>query len=193
MSSLQAEGRLSFLMWDIITRALADMGLPGAIIAALLLTVGALCGVIRVMYVQANKVYGYRLAERDSYKDAMNNTAQVIAAMQEATKDRNDLTADLGELIKQQSGAFELLKVTILSEYDGIKTNNAHITQAVTSQAESLRQLTSLVTDHRNVGPIQIVDVKQAITAGTQAVITAINNALGQSTIISRKPRTPPR
>lgn len=176
-------------MQDIVINALAGMGVPGAIIAVLLGAISVLGGVIRVMYLQANKVYGYRLAERDTLKDALANASQVVAEMLKATQDRNDLTQELGELIAKQSAAFELLKVTILAEYSIIRDNHTAITQAVTMQAQSLRELTSMVTDHRNLGGIQITDVKQAITASTQAIITALNLALGSRTIISRRPK----
>jgi hypothetical protein len=186
------------MMPEWIIKILEGMGVPGAIIFVLMCVIGVLCGVIRVMYVQANKVYGYRLAERDSYKDALSNVSAVLADMLKATTDRNDLTQELGELIAKQSAAFELLKVTILAQYDNIKESNHAITQAVASQAHSLRELTSMVTDHRNVGPIQITDLKQAITASTQTIIVALRDALGQTTVIRRggqvprRPKSPP-
>jgi hypothetical protein len=165
---------------------LKGMGLAGAIIFVLMGVIVVLGGVIRVMYLHANKVYGYRLAERDTLKDALANASHVLEAVLEATKDRNELTKELAKLIAEQSAAFELLKVTVMSEYASIREYNSVMTQAVATQAESLRQLTSLVTDHKNVGGVQVTDLKQSIIAAQQSIITALNMALGQSTIIRR-------
>lgn len=181
------------MMPDFVIRILESMGVAGAIIFVLMSVIGVLAGVIRVMYNHSNKVYGYRLAERDTLKDALANASNVLANVLKATEDRNDLTQELGDLIAKQSAAFELLKVTVLAEYTSIRENHTAITQAVTSQAQSLRELTSMVTDHRNLGNIQVTEIKQAITASTQAIVTAINLALGANTIISRRPKVPTR
>lgn len=178
---------------DWISKILESMGTPGAIIFVLMSVIVVLGGVIRVMYLQANKVYGYRLAERDTLKDALASASNVLQDVLKATEDRNELTQELGDLIAKQSAAFELLKVTILSEYASIRENHTAITQAVTVMADSLRTLTSMVTDHRNLGGVQVTDIKQAITASTQSIVTAMNVALGQSTLIRRGQIAPPR
>jgi hypothetical protein len=186
-----------------ITTLLKDMGVAGGIIFVLMTVVTIMSEVIRRLIQHASKVYGYRLTERDTLNKALTDTAKVLADMLEATKDRNDLTEDQADLIAKQSQAFEILKLTILGQYDNIKNNNTAVAQSVTAMAEAIRALTSLVNDNRHVVTNQVTEVKQAISGATaeikeairvanQAQIVEIRNVLGADvTLVRRRQKSP--
>lgn len=186
-----------------ITALLKEMGIAGGIIFVLMTVVTIMAEVIRRLIQHANKVYSYRLAERDILNTALTNTAKVLADMLEALKDRNDLTEDQADLIAKQSQAFEVLKVTILGQYDNIKSNNTAVAQSVIAMAEAIRALTSLVNDNRNTVANQVTDMKHAISGGTaeikeairvanQAQIVEIRNVLGaEVTLVRRRLKSP--
>lgn len=191
------------MMPEWISAILKELGLAGAIIFVLMGVVTGMAEIIRRLIAHANKVYGYRLAERDTLNKALTDTAKVLGDMLEATKDRNDLTQDQAELIQKQSQAFEVLKVTILGQYENIKDNNHVVAMAVTAMADAIRVLTSMVSDNRNVAANQLTELKQAISGSAaeireyirvanQAQITEIRTALGVDvTVIRRRPKTP--
>jgi hypothetical protein len=177
---------------------LKDLGLAGAVIFVLMGVITIMSEVIRRLIAHANKVYGYRLTERDTLNKALTDSAKVLEDMLDATKDRNDITEEQTELIAKQSAAFELLKATILGQYDNIRSNNAVVAQSVTAMAEAIRVLTSMVTDNRNLVANQVTEVKQAIGNSTseireyirvanQAQITEIRNVLGAEVTIVRR------
>lgn len=192
------------MMPDWIVKILEKMEVPGAIIFVLLLTVGALIAYIRSMQAKADKVYGYRLQERDTLNKTLSDTAKVLEDMLKGTEDRNDLTEEQARLIEKQSQAFELLKVTILAQYENIRDHNSAAYQAVTAMAEAIRTLTSIVTENRTIahGHVQNVqgtlsDVKnemvKAIREASDAQIKEMRTLLGNVTRIEhRRKRTTP-
>jgi hypothetical protein len=187
-----------------IIKILESMGVPGAIIFVLMLSIGGLVAVIKSMQKKADKIYGYRLTERDTLKDALNSTSKVLSDMLRATEDRNDLTHEQAELIAKQSAAFELLKVTILAQYENIKDNNMVVAQAVASMAEAIRSVTTIVQDNRHIAAAHVNDVKalviaatneikDAVRASSQAQISDVRNLLGADlTIVQRRRKSPP-
>jgi len=184
-----------------ITHLLKEMGVPGGIIFVLMSVVGIESEIIRRLIAHASKVYGYRLTERDTLNKALTDTAKVLADMLEATKDRNDLTEDQAELIAKQSAAFELLKVTILAQYENIKDNNHVVAQSVSAMAEAIRSLSAMVVDNRNTTAHQVTELKAAVANATaeireavrvanQAQIVEIRTILGaEITVVRRVPR----
>jgi len=186
-----------------IVGLLKEMGIEGGIIFVLMGVVTIMAEVIRRLLQHASKVYSYRLTERDTLNKALTDTARVLADMLEATRDRNDLTEDQADLIAKQSQAFEVLKVTILGQYDNIRSNNTAVAQSVTAMAEAIRALTSLVNDNRGIAINQVTDVKQAVSAAVseikesirianQAQITEIRTILGvEVTLVRRRLKSP--
>lgn len=183
-----------------ITVLLENGGLWGAIVFVLLTVVTALVAYIRSMQVKADKIYGYRLAERDTLNKTLTDTSKVLADMLKVTEDRNDLTEEQAKLIANQAQAFELLKVTILAQYDTIKDHGQASAQAVASMAEAVRVLTSMVVENRMIAQGHVTAVnaaigelslgmRNAIQASSQAQITEMRNLLGLVTVVARKPR----
>lgn len=147
-----------------IVRILEGLGLPGAIIFVLLTALISSLAYIRSMQSKADKVYSYRLAERDTLNKALTDTATVLKDMLKVTEDRNELTEEQAKLIERQAQAFELLKVTVLAQYDSIKDHNNAAAQAVASMAEAIRQLSAIVLENRNIALTHVQAVNKAIT-----------------------------
>lgn len=145
-----------------IVRILEGMGIAGAIIFVLLVTVLGLIAYVRSLHAKADQIYGFRLQERDNLMKTINDTAQVLNGVTAATEDRNELTAEQAELITKQAQAFEILKVTILSQYDNIHEHSRASVVAVTAMAESIRALTTIVIENRTIaqGHVQSVQLQ---------------------------------
>jgi hypothetical protein len=172
---------------EFIIKLLESMGAAGAIIFVLMTVISGLAEVIRRMYSRSNKVYGYRLAERDTLNKALSDTARVLGDMLKATEERNDLTQEQADLILKQSMAFEMLKVTILSQYENIRDNNQAVSQSVAAMADAIRVLTSMVADHRNLAGNQVSELKHAISACMNEVRKEFNDASRAHIIELRK------
>jgi len=181
-----------------IEKSLEGMGIAGAIIFVLLATIAGLVAYIRSLQGKADKVYGYRLQERDTLNKALTDAAAAISGMLSATEDRNDLTEEQAKLIEKQAQAFELLKVTILAQYDNIKDHNNASAQAVTSLAEAVRTLTMMLTENRQIAAGHVNDVNRqlstlssdlskAISSASQAQIVELRSLLGNGTIVQRR------
>jgi uncharacterized membrane protein (DUF106 family) len=191
------------MMPEWIVKLLMGMGVPGGIIFVLLLAVSGLVAYVRTLQAKADKVYGFRLQERDVLNKTLSDTAGVLKDLLEVTEERNDLTEDQAKLIEKQSAAFELLKATILAQYENIKDNKSASLQAVTSMAEAIRALTSIVVENRVIaqGHVQNVqhtmdgmknDMIKALRESSDAQIKELRSLLGNVTRIEhRRKKTP--
>ena len=191
------------MMPEWITKLLEGMGVPGGIIFVLLGAVAGLVTYLKSMQTKADKVYGYRLSERDVLTKALTDTTAVIAGIIKANETRNELTEEQALLLRDQAHAFELLKTTVLSQYDNIKDYNTASLQTISAMAEALRALTSMILENRTIATAHVLDVKslfsnaeasirKAITEASQANVIELRSLLGNSTIVQRKP-TPRR
>ena len=180
-----------------IVKILENLGLPGAIIFFLLLTIGGLSEAIRRMWGHSNKVYGYRLSERDVLNKALTDAASVLADLVKASEERNDLTSEQAELLNKQSQSFELLKVTILAQYDTIRGNHGAIAQTVSSMADAIRTLSAMVQENRSISANMVQDVKNIIAASvgevkehnraqSNSVVAEVRALLGDVTVVRR-------
>jgi hypothetical protein len=183
---------------DWIVKILESMGIAGAIIFILLTTVVALVLYIKSMQARADKIYGYRLAERDNLNKALTDSSKVLEDVLRATEDRNELTAEQAELLVKQSQAFELLKVTILSQYDNIRDHHQTNAQVVSAMSEAVRVLSSMVVENRTIAQGHVNDVKalmqnelaavrESIRRTSQAQIAEMRDLLGQVTVVRRR------
>jgi hypothetical protein len=179
---------------EIVLRALSGMGVDGAIISVLLLTITGLLGVIKVQWNNDRKVYGYRLQERDTLRDALNSAAKVLEEHVKAARERNELTEEQADLIEKQVHSFELLKVTVVSHYDNIKEHNSTASQAVTSMSDAIRTLISMVQENRHHYQFTISELKNYYdTAGEDlrvAILNDIRQQLGNDLLIVKRKRT---
>lgn len=134
----------------IVTRALSDMGLPGAIIFVLLAVIVLLAGANTLQWRHANKVYGFRLAERDTLRDALNESRNTLKEVLEGMLERNEITEELSQVIREHTTAFKSLQDVITIHYAGMKDDNDRVEQVVTAISESMRALALATTDMRS-------------------------------------------
>lgn len=186
-----------------VEKTLEGMGVAGAIIFVLLLTVMGLVAYIKTLQTKADKVYGYRLAERDDLNKTLTNTAKVLEDVIEASEERNALTEQQADLIAKQAQAFELLKVTILSQYDNIREHNSASYTAVAAMAEAIRTLSSMLIENRAIAQTHVTSVQgslndlktelvKAVRDASDKQITEMRTLLGNVTRIEhRRKRTP--
>jgi phosphatidylserine/phosphatidylglycerophosphate/cardiolipin synthase-like enzyme len=182
-------------MHEYLIKLLEGMGVPGGIIFVLMSTVTVLATVIRRMQTRADKIYGYRLAERDTLNKAMTDTAKVLGDMLRATEERNDLTEEQADLISKQSAAFELLKVTLIAHHETSKDHYHTVAQAISAMAEAIRVLTAMVQDNRHFMASNLTaatkEIIDAVRAASQAQIIDVRNQLGAGTIVMRRRKSP--
>lgn len=159
-----------------IEKILESMGLAGAIIFVLLLTISGLLAYVRSLHIKADKVYGYRLTERDTLNKALTDTAKVLEDVLQQVEERNELTAEQADLIAKQSAAFELLKVTILAQYDNIRDHNSATAGAVTAMAEAIRTLSTMVIENRSIAQTQVTSVNGSLNSLQNEVVKAVRD-----------------
>jgi hypothetical protein len=157
-----------------IEKLIEGMGVPGGIIFVLLLTVSGLVAYVKSLQTKADKVYGYRLEERDTLNKALTDTAKVLEDVLEQVEERNELTSEQAELIQKQSAAFELLKVTVVAQYDNIKDHNAASAMAITAMAEAIRTLSSLVIENRAIAKEHVTTVNGAMNNLQTALVNEV-------------------
>src|ERR1044072_1485723 len=183
-----------------IVKTLESMGVAGAIIFVLMTTVVALVAYIRSLLARDQKIYGYRLAERDTLNKALTDSAAGLRDMLKVTEDRNELTEEQAKLIDRQAQAFELLKVTVLAQYESIRDHNANSHQVIGAMAEAIRSLTAIALENRTLALGQVQDVQKTINDLSfslreemkrmgQSQIVEIRNLLGTTTTVTRRPR----
>jgi hypothetical protein len=181
-----------------IEKILAGMGIPGAIIFVLLFTIAGLVAYVRSLQAKADKVYGYRLAERDTANKALGDAAKVLSDMLDVQEERNKLIEEQARLIDKQAQAFELLKITILAQYETIRDHNSVTAATIGSMAEAVRTLTMMLTENRQIAAGHVNDVNRTINEMSTSLRAAMSNAsqahlvelrslLGNGTIVQRR------
>ena len=181
-----------------IVKLLQEMGIAGGIIFVLLLAVAGLVAYVKSLQSKADKIYGYRLTERDTLNKALTETAKVLEDVIEQVETRNELTEEQAELIAKQAQAFEILKVTILSQYDNIHEHSRASVMAVTAMAESIRTLSSMVIENRTIAQGHVLSVNaslndlktelvKAVRDASASQITELRNLLGNVTRIEHR------
>ena len=107
-----------------------------------------LSSAVGVQWKHASKVYGYRLAERDTLKDALNNAANTQAAATRAQEEQNRVIEELADAVRLMAGAFDRLTDRLKEQADDAKDRNRDLMakldehgKVIGSQAEATRNL----------------------------------------------------
>lgn len=193
-------------MWpEWILKILESMGVAGAIIFVLMAVVAALVAYIRSLLARDQKIYGYRLQERDTLSKALTDSSEVLKDMLKVTEERNELTEEQAKLIERQSLAFELLKVTMLAQYEAIRDHNGNMSQVIGAMAEAIRALTNITMENRGIamenrtialGQVQSVQrsidelgskFREALATSSQSHTAEMRRLLGDSTVVKRR------
>lgn len=133
-------------MSEFVTSVLKDMGPAGAAISVLLTAVGALAGANIFQYKQGNKVYGYRLAERDTLNKALTDSSAALNASTKVAEERNEIISELADVTARQTIGLEHLK----TQCEDTKKLVEKQTDVISSLAEAHRTNTGIITDTRN-------------------------------------------
>lgn len=144
----------------IVHDALAGMGTAGAIIFVLISTVIGLAGVIALLLRHSAKVYGYRLSERDTLKDALHESKTTMREMLEGMQERNEVTAELSDVISGHTAAFNSLKEKIELHYGVMREDNHRSEQVITAISGSLRAVADAVADVKTAVVVATIEVK---------------------------------
>jgi hypothetical protein len=176
----------------LVDKALEGMGVAGAIISVLISVIVAQAGVIVAQWKHSNKVYGYRLAERDTLNKTLSDSTAALHGMLRGLEERNDITEDQAELIQKQSAAFEILRIMLLAQYENTEQSVGRLSQAVSAQAEAIRTINAMMVDSKYATGTHITEIKQAIVSANQGLVTELRNLIGnETTIVTRRRKTP--
>ena len=164
----------------IVTDVLKAMGVPGAIIFVLMMVIGLLATIIAVMYRRANKIYGYRLAERDTLVTVVTNATNATKDHTKAMEDRSNVLRELGDVVKDQSAGFEALQDRVKLQYEFLSEELKRHAQVIAAIAEADRVLSGIATDARNAS----TDAKtvstdmRTIVSETNSLIKSVHSIL---------------
>jgi hypothetical protein len=153
-------------MSEFVNSTLKEMGVAGAAISVLLTAVSGLVAAVVFQWRQANKVYGFRLAERDTLNKALTDNTAAINAMVRATEERNRVTQELAAAIAKQATAFERVNDRLEFYHEDNREKLTDIRKVIEVMSEAVRVNTGMVTDVRNANSgIQrdIVSITQSI------------------------------
>lgn len=127
---------------EFVVNALKENGVAGAIIFVLLLAIVVMASVIRALYMHNQKVYGYRLTERDVLNKALTDATVAINDMRRVSEARNDVTDSL-------STAFKLLAQKVESNHTALKEevarNGDTLTTAASVYAKTIDDIRNLM------------------------------------------------
>ncbi len=136
---------------------LHSMGPAGYFIGMMATAVTALAAGNVFQYKHSNKVYGYRLAERDTLRDALNASAKAIEAQNRASEERNRVTEELADAMRALSGSFDKLteRLAMQHEHGRDKASDQtrqleKLVEVFAANADAVRNNTAIVTDVRN-------------------------------------------
>lgn len=133
----------------IVTETLRGMGTEGAIITTLMGVVSILSGVIYTMYSRANKIYGYRLKERDVLTTALNSSTSAAKEHTRSMENRSAAIAALASAVKDQSASFEHLRDRVMMQYEFLSKEFDRHTQVIEAMAEANRAIAAMIAENK--------------------------------------------
>lgn len=180
-------------------KILVGLGFPGLFIFLETILIIGLFAYVKKLHTSADEIYGFRLAERDTAYKSQSETARVLEGVLKATEERNELTEQQAELLEKQAQAFELMKVTILHQYETIHDTGKANAIVVTAMAESIRTLSTMVTENRTIAQGHVIsviahvdelrnDLVKAVRDAQDKMAADLRNTLGNVTR-SKRPR----
>lgn len=135
---------------DFVNDSLKTMGPAGAAISVLLTFILALAASVGAMWRHSNKVYGYRLAERDTLNKALTDSTAAIKSMTRATDERNKVTEELAAAINAQANAGARLGDRQQMQHEVLKDEVQRQGMVISAGAEATRVNSGILTDIRN-------------------------------------------
>jgi hypothetical protein len=148
---------------DFVLETLKHMGGAGAVILVLLGAISGLITAIVYMYRRDNRIYGYRLTERDTIANLANAGNVAIASSAKAMEENNELTEELADAtsalatkLDYLTNRLEMQHILIMAEHrrhderlDGINEAARIYNQAVIDIRSFLQQFPPAPTRRR--------------------------------------------
>lgn len=132
-------------------------GVASAIIGMMATAIMGLSTANVVQWKQAAKVYGFRLAERDTLRDALNASTNALQAATKAAEERNRVIADLADAVRDMAATFEKLHERLGYQHEHMREQQRDHARsmddaatAIGALSNSLQVNTGVVTDIRN-------------------------------------------
>lgn len=125
------------------------MGTEGAIITTLMGVVTVLSTVIVVMYNRANKIYGYRLKERDVLNTALSSATTATKEHTRSMENRSAAIAALADAIKDQSASFEHVRDRVQMQFDFQSKEFGRHAQVIEAMAEANRVMAAMLAENK--------------------------------------------
>jgi hypothetical protein len=145
--------------------------------------IGILSVVIVVMYQRANKIYGYRLTERDTLVTVVSNATNATKDHTKSMEDRSNALRELAHAIKEQSAEFEALQERVKLQYEFLSEELKRHAQVIAAIAEADRALSAIAIDARNASTdTRLIGVEtKTIVTDTNALLKSIHSILGRA------------
>lgn len=148
-------------------------------------------------YRKADRVYGYRLTERDTLTKALTDTTHVLSDMLKDAEEGNTLMRELADTLNGQSSELDSLRQAVGRLGELARDNHLTLLDnaraaslAVAAMAESIRVLDKSVVDHRVAVADHVHALRQTIHASEQALKSDLRQIIGiDSTIVVKKRR----
>jgi ABC-type phosphate transport system auxiliary subunit len=146
-----------------VSKTLLGMGVEGAIITVLMFVVSLLAGVIVIQWKQANKIYGFRLSERDTLNKALTDSTTSLRDMFKAAEERNEIVDNLSDVIEKQAAAFDAVAERVRLQYEVMRDDQKAVSQIVSALSESVRTVSSKVEEVKSGMPAIVAAVRDAV------------------------------
>jgi hypothetical protein len=137
-------------MPDFVNKALEGMGPSGAFISVLVTFIMGLATAVAIQWRHSNKVYGYRLAERDTLNKALTDSTAAINSMTKTADDLNEVTEELAAAITAQASASARLGDRQQMQHEVLKDEVQRQGMVISASAEATRVNSGILTDIRN-------------------------------------------
>ena len=129
---------------------LKELGPTGVFISMMATAVAGLSAAVAMQWRHANKVYGYRLAERDTLNKALTDNATANTALAHSIAERNKATTELSAAVNALTLSNKLLHERLLVTMDALVKDNDSMANVVRALSESIRTQSGIITEARN-------------------------------------------
>jgi hypothetical protein len=121
-------------------------GLPGAIIGTLMTVIGALVATIVFMQRRADKIYGYRLVERDVLNKALSEASAAMHAQTQTTRERNEIMEELADTIRQSTNVITMMVERMTIQHEHMTLDQSKTGMVIAAIADAMRNNTMQMT-----------------------------------------------
>lgn len=140
------------------TEGLKELGGAASTFIGMMATaIVGLASAVGIQWKHASKVYGYRLAERDTLRDALNAATKAQEASTRSADERNRVIGELADAMRELATTFEKLHERLGMQHENNRDHSRDQQRLMDDQikaigalADAVRVNTGMVTDIRN-------------------------------------------